>query len=295
MNIITVSKTRECYVLNQTNGANVPNSLKFVDTGDYGAMKNGIIYYRGRKDDVIKRFGNKVFLQLIEATIMSCSKVKTCSCIWLPKPTLLVVYFSSENMTSQELSEFIKCQLDETHWPDRVIRVDNLPTNYHGKISKSLLVKMFDTSVPEPQNMQSQKYIFLNELKITLGKNFTFGQIQDLDFFALGGTSFLAVTMSNRLSLICPQFGKFILPYLMSRKHTIGEILEMAKKELVCVETPKRKRFKRITSKSGSLRDVSSHNESVSISANHVDFKVLWSYDTGKCVDASPILFQSGL
>nr|XP_021188937.2 beta-alanine-activating enzyme [Helicoverpa armigera] len=295
--IILVSKTRKCVILNKAKGPEELNSLKFLDTGDIGEIRNGTIYYRGRKDDVIKRFGHKVNLQMIENTIMQCPRVKTCSCVWLPKPMLLAVYFSSETLSSQELSDFLKCKLDDKHWPDKIMRVDNLPTNPHGKVSKQILSKMFEKLIGVPHSVDSLKFMFLKELKAAMSRSFTYDQIKDKDFFALGGTSFLAVSICNKLSQTCPQFSKVILPYLMTQKNTIEEILQIAKKQMSANEAKPKKRVKRSRSDSEAMGQADyllQKKASISSNSFPVEFNVMWSHDTGKCVDASPTLFQSG-
>lgn len=291
-----MSKTRKCIILNKNLEGDEENCLKFVDTGDLGEMRSGTIYYRGRRDDIIKRFGQKVNLQIIEATIMQCPRVKTCACVWLPKPMLLAVYFSSETLNSQELSDFLKCKLDDKHWPDKIMRVDNLPTNPHGKISRQILSRMYERHLTMPQTLDSLKANFLQELKMAMGKSFTYDQIKHKDFFSIGGTSFLAVSMCNRLSLSCPQFGKMILPYLMSQRHTVDDIIQIAFKELSGDDGKHKRRSKRFRSDSGNVGQSESLLKRASMNNNDpVEFMVLWSYDTGKCVDASPVLFQSGL
>ncbi|KAF9814728.1 hypothetical protein SFRURICE_014823 [Spodoptera frugiperda] len=292
--IILVSKSRKCVILNKSKGREEQNSLKFLDTGDIGEVKSGTIYYRGRRDDVIKRFGHKVNLMNIEAAIMQCPRVKTCSCLWLPKPMLLAVYFSSETLSSQELSDFLKCKLDDKHWPDKIIRVDNLPTNSHGKVSKYTLCSMLEKLMKVPLTEDSIKVSFMKELKATIGTNFIYDQIKDKDFFALGGTSFLAISLCNSLSLACPQFGKLILPYLMTQKHTIDEIMQIAYKQLCMDETKARKRLKRTRNESENAAIDEFVKRSSLRSISSVEFATIWRYDTGKCVDASPVLFQSG-
>lgn len=264
-----------------------------MDTGDLGEMKHGTVYYRGRKDDIIKRFGNKINLQSIESTITQCPKVKTCSCIWLPKPLLLVVYFSSETLSSQELSDFLKCKLDDKHWPDKIIRVDDLPTNPHGKISKVILSKMYESTLSQQPTFDTLKDLFLKELKSSMNRSFSYNQIKDKDFFTIGGTSFLAVTMCNRLSLNCPQFGKLILPYLISPKYTIADIMQIAQKVSRLDDIKKKRKIKRSRSTNESCSEIPSHKKSGTIiTSNLMEIHVMWSYDTGKCVDASPTLFQ---
>lgn len=208
---------------------------------------------------------------------------------------LLVVYFSSESLNSQELSDFLKYKLDDKHWPDRTIKVDNLPTNPHGKISKRILTQLFEKSSQVPRTLDSLRVMFMKELKMLLGINSTYEDIKYKDFFAIGGTSFLAVSMCNRLSLINPQFGKFILPYVVSPRKTIDEILQLAFQELVFEEKKPRKRLKR--SRDSLVSTARSVRKASDSPAPHspVEFVVLWSYDTGKCVDASPTLYQHGL
>lgn len=290
--IILVSKTRKCYILNNSRGNEELNSLKFVDTGDIGEVKSGTVYYRGRKDDMVKRFGHKINLQLIESTVMLCPRVKTCSCIWLPTAMLLVVYFSSETLSSQELMDFLKCKLDDKHWPDKIVRVDTLPTNPHGKISKQILTKMYEKMVTIPLSLYSLKVSFLKELKVVLNKNFTYDQIKDQDFFSIGGTSFLAVSICNKLALTSPNFGKLILPYLMSNKYTIDQIMGIAQKEMGIEDIKPKKRVKRHKSATESF--ISYKKPFTESSGNSLEFIVLWTHDTGKCVDATPTLFQTG-
>ncbi|XP_061706297.1 beta-alanine-activating enzyme isoform X2 [Cydia pomonella] len=281
--IILVSNTRRCVILNKYKRE---NPIK-IDTGDLAEVKHGTMYYRGRLDDVIKRFGNKVNLQLIESTIMLCPRVKTCSCLWLPKPMLLVVYFSSETLSSRELSDFLKCKLDDKHWPDKIVRVDNLPTNPHGKVSKLILSRMFESS---SQLLPGVKSIFLKELNDTFSKNFSYDSIKNKDFFSIGGTSFLAVSMCNRMSLSFPKLSKFILPHLLSDTKSIDEILELSNNEFKIDKKVSNRRVKRPRSQTetyGSKR--------ASVGPSNVDdFIVLWTHDTGKCVDASPSLFLTG-
>ncbi|CAG9563352.1 unnamed protein product [Danaus chrysippus] len=290
--IVLVSKTRKCLILNKSVGTEETNSLKFIDTGDIGEVRNGTIYYRGRTDDVIKRFGQKVSLQEIQTTIMMCPRVKSCSCIWLPKPMLLVVYFASETLNSQELSDFLKCKLEEKHWPDKIIKVDSIPTNPHGKISKKILQQMFEKSPQILPTLDSLRVLFLKELKAALSKNFTYDEVKEHDFFSIGGTSFLAVSMCNKLSLACPQFGKFILPYLLSHNRKIDDIMQLALQELGLKEIKSKKRL-RSASYTESIAS-GSQKKTVKIinSQNPMEFILLWTYDTGKCVDASPTLFQ---
>ena len=226
---------------------------------------------------------------------MQCPRVKTCSCIWLPKPNILVVYYSSENLSSQELSDFLKCKLDDKHWPDKIIRVDNLPTNSHGKTSKQILSQMFENS-HFTHTFDSLKDLLLKELKILLNRQFIYEEIKDTDFFSIGGTSFQAVALCNKISTISPQFGKFILPYLLTHGNKISEILSVAIKQLRLEDKKSKKKLKRPMSISESL----STNQSVkkvieNSTSGSIELINVWSYDTGKCVDASPTLFQNGL
>lgn len=271
-----------------------------MDTGDVGEMQNGTIYYRGRTDDVIKRFGYKINLQFIESTVMHCPRIKACSCIWMPKPRLLVVYFSSETFSSQDLSDFLKCKLDDRHWPDKIIRVSNLPTNAHGKITRALVTKSFDR-LDYPVTLNNLKATFLMELRDHLRQRFTFDDIKDRDFFSLGGTSFLAVSLCNKLSQTGVGFGRCLLPHLLTPTKTINQAIEEVGKKInknMAEHNEANKDIKilkRVASEStGSCLDSASYKK-YSATAIPPQIVIFWTYNTNKCVDASPTLLPTDL
>ncbi|KAI5636617.1 AMP-binding enzyme domain-containing protein [Phthorimaea operculella] len=339
--IVLVSDTRKCIILSKSHPKSEMNSLKFVDTGDLTEVKNnGTLYYRGRKDDVIKRFGHKINLQLIESTIMHCPRIKASSCLWLPKPKLLVVYFSSETFSSQDLSDFLKCKLDDKHWPDRIVRVDSMPTTTHGKISKIVLKKLLnsDSTIQEQslqQSLPALKIKFLQEAKATLKSNMTYDEIKNQNWYDIGGSSFLAVTLCNLMSLIHPEYGRYLLPQLMSQSLTIDQALDAAEKMIAAPEqvfsaqdspehhSPERHSpqldTEKPTNASKKMKTSSDEYDSPSSSGmtvapessslvrslslsipptpdvNLIEFTEMWTYNTGKCVDASPSVIQLGL
>lgn len=257
-----------------------------MDTGDIGEVSNGTVYYRGRKDDIIKRFGNKINLQYIENTVMQCSEVKTCSCIWLPKLMLLVLYYSSETIKSHDLSILIKGKLEEKHWPDKIIKVDNLPTNLHGKTSKQILSTMFENDLNKPTIPATNA--ILEELTSMLRTTLPIEEIKNKNYQSIGGTSFLAIAMCNKLSHTYPQLGNFILPYLISNNKTIQDIVQLVEKDYSYEEMKSKKRTKKPDFRSKRLAYALS--EVLELDRNLVEFQELWKFDTGKCVDASPTL-----
>lgn len=263
-------------------------------------MKNGTIYYRGRRDEVIKRFGHRVNTLIIESTVMLCPKITACACIWLQKPMLLVVYYSSVTFNCQDLTNFLKCKLDDKHWPDKIIRVASIPINEHGKVSKKVLADLYNSELSLTISENSFKETFMTELNATLVSDMSYEDIKDKDFFSIGGTSFTAITICNRISQCCPEFGKILLPNLVTRRHTIDKIVQQARKRILNIETKEGKRKK--------ARRRSSANESTALPAEEAvvkrntntpselaEFVVLWTYDTGKCIDASPTIFETDL
>ncbi|KAJ2950398.1 hypothetical protein O0L34_g8642 [Tuta absoluta] len=317
--IVLVSDTRRCIILRKPHPKSEMNSIRFVDTGDLAEVtKSGTIYYRGRNDDVIKRFGHKINLQLIESTIMHCPRIKACSCLWLPKPKLLVVYFSSETFSSQDLSDFLKCKLDDKHWPDRIVRVGSMPTTTHGKISKFVLRKLLDAGsntqeLSLPQSLPALKIKFLQEAKSTLKCDMTYDEIKNQNWYNIGGSSFLAVTLCNVMSIIHPEYGRYLLPQLMNPSLTIDQALDAVEKLLHSPEniteedsrtSKKMKTFDRLDSQSSSGMTTltafpetsgSSSKEVITPAVNLIEFTEMWTYDTGKCVDASPSVIECGL
>lgn len=284
-NIILVSEQRKCLVLNNVNSQS-DSECNRIDTGDLGEMKNGTIYYRGRRDDTIKRFGHKVNLQFIEKNAMLHPDVIACSCIWIPKMLLLILYFSSDNIVGNTLAEFLKARLKESFLPDRIIRIKSLPMNEHGKASKESLIKLFENSKISQLN-HDFKTTFLNELKTSIDSNIVYDNVKDKDFFAIGGTSLLAVTLCNKLSAQFPEASKNVLPHLLSQKNSVAKIIRIASR----AESKSSTRLK----KRRSLSDMNkTDSKMLKKSASCVKYSVekSWSYDTRKCVDASPTLFE---
>lgn len=291
-----MSKTRKCVVLNRVKLPESPTGMHYIDTGDLGEMKNGIIYYRGRRDDVIKRFGHKVNMQAIETVVMQCPKINSCSCIWLPKPSLLIVYYSSEMVDNQELIDFLKIKLDHISLPDRVIKVKSLPVNEHGKISKKILMKLYESSNTSSMSRENFRSKFLRELRSSLNLTCPYNVIKDKDFFSMGGTSILAVTLCNKLCHDYPELARLVLPHLLSHKNTIGKILRIVQK-VEFVNTNANKLMLKSKRSKCSIDESISETELPKRSNTEVNAKVtlseMWSYDTKKCVDATPALFES--
>ncbi|KAL4709338.1 hypothetical protein ACJJTC_007070 [Scirpophaga incertulas] len=292
--IILASKSRKCSILNKLKGHDENNTLNVIDTGDLGMVKNGTIYYRGRKDDIVKRFGVKINLQFIETIVMQCPEVKTCSCVWLPKPMLLVVYYSSETLKSCELSKILRNKLDDKHWPDKILRVDSIPMNSHGKISKQAVVKLYETLTNIPKTFDFLKDCFVKELQNLMNKTVTYEDIKNHDFLSFGGTSFLAMAICNKMSLTYPEISRYILPLLITKRNTIDEIMHLAHAEMFVNEVRAKKKLKRSVSDTNLKRKgMKKKNELKTV--KYVEMTIMWTFDTGKCIDASPALINIGI
>lgn len=272
--------------------------LNPIDTGDLAIIKNGTIYYRGRRDGLIKRFGTKIHLRYLENYVAQDPRVRACCCVWLPKPMQLVLFFSSYACTSHDVSDLIKnSKLGHNYIPDKIIRVDNFPVTEHGKICKQTLTKIFKAESEKDSHTSSINQLILKELRETLRHKLEYEEIQDKDFFTLGGSSFLAVTLCNKLSVKHPFLGKACLPFILQPKNSIKEVLRLVDTKLSPYDMSKwskevksRKRLKRKPSITSVTKE-----ESQEKLVRTVEFVVLWKFNMGKCVDASPTLFHSGL
>jgi long-chain acyl-CoA synthetase len=126
------------------------NLKKFIDgalyTGDLATVDNdGFIYIVDRKSDFIKSFGHRISSQEIEAYILELTEVVSAAAIGEPdeiQGEAIIVYITlrtGANLTVKEILSHCRQRMARHMVPKRIIIVDSLPTNAHGKIIKSAL------------------------------------------------------------------------------------------------------------------------------------------------------------
>lgn len=312
--MFTGSSTRKCLVgseiHNFTPSLNNDNIL-WRSTGDLGEINsNGQIFFRGRSDRVIKRYGHKVNLLEIENIASNFVEVDHCACVWLPKYNSLLLLFSSFIDVNESLWKYLKTKLKHHSLPDHIHRIDEIPLSSHGKISTSQAYVIYESLIKSKQ-MQLDN-LFLNTIREMLpseNQNFI-ESIEDKSFSELGGNSIMSLQFINKLENITNMNYTNIFSYLMST-NSLRTVMQAFKTEVVNFKNlqlnssdfPEKcfvnKKFDSnfisgVERKRHSTPDEGfSKRACISVKNGNGDaeIKMQWKINLGKCIDANPVLF----
>lgn len=127
----------------------------FYKTGDLMRRHpSGNYIVEGRKKDLINRGGEKISAEEIENLLLSHPSIFNVACVPLPDPILgermcaCVIPQSGGALTLEELSRFLSEKgVARFKFPEQLELVEDFPLTRFGKVSKSLLVERFQTSV----------------------------------------------------------------------------------------------------------------------------------------------------
>ncbi len=127
----------------------------WLHTGDLASVdKEGFVYIRDRKKDMIISGGENVYPAEIENVILAHPKVGDAAVIGQPSPKwgespAAVVVRSEESLTEEEVLEHCNGRLARFKLPKRVYFVDEIARNPSGKILKRILRERFPGPAPD--------------------------------------------------------------------------------------------------------------------------------------------------
>lgn len=125
-----------------------PYPVKFWKTGDFGYRdENECLYYRGRKDHMVKVRGYRIEIGEVELAISSFPGIDEFAVVAIPDEKYgnrLYCYYSVINVndiTEQALLDFLKIKIPEYMIPYRFIVMDVLPKTSSGKVDRVWLAE----------------------------------------------------------------------------------------------------------------------------------------------------------
>jgi len=130
----------------------VEDGVRFFKSGDYGYYRNGMLFFVGRHDDMIKLNGFRIEIDEIEFQILETDLVEACKVIPLivdGKASRLIACFVPKGgmRDSDEVVERIRKQLKTMlpyyMIPNDFFAVASMPTNSNGKVDKKALLKQY--------------------------------------------------------------------------------------------------------------------------------------------------------
>uniref|UniRef100_A0A8C6EKH4 Beta-alanine-activating enzyme n=1 Tax=Microcebus murinus TaxID=30608 RepID=A0A8C6EKH4_MICMU len=102
-------------------------------TGDFVTVKDGEIFFLGRKDSQIKRHGKRLNIDLVQQVAEELQYVESCAVTWYNQEKLILFIVSKDNLR----------HLPSHAIPDELVLIDVLPFTSHGKIDVSELNKIY--------------------------------------------------------------------------------------------------------------------------------------------------------
>ncbi|XP_023047992.1 beta-alanine-activating enzyme isoform X2 [Piliocolobus tephrosceles] len=112
-------------------------------TGDFVTVKDGEIFFLGRKDSQIKRHGKRLNIELVQQVAEELQQVESCAVTWYNQEKLILFMVSKDASVKEYIFKELQKYLPSHAIPDELVLIDSLPFTSHGKIDVSELNKIY--------------------------------------------------------------------------------------------------------------------------------------------------------
>lgn len=137
-------KTQEVFVQNPLNHEYPELIYRTGDIG-YKSSENYLIYFKGRKDSLIKHMGYRIELGEIEHVIVNDLKaVKNCCAVYDYAKKEIVLFFEKDKQEGKEIRKQLGSVFPRYMIPTNWKEMDELPRNTNGKIDRLFLSKLIN-------------------------------------------------------------------------------------------------------------------------------------------------------
>lgn len=136
-------RTAQVFVQNPLNTAYPELIYKTGDIGRYD--QNGDLIFVSRRDYQIKHMGHRIELGEIEVNAAMLPGVGLTACIYDGEKKKLVLYYVGE-LDRGELTARLKPRLPRYMFPNRIIRLEQMPLTPNGKINRNALKEYYKNS-----------------------------------------------------------------------------------------------------------------------------------------------------
>lgn len=187
------------------------DSEGWLTTGDLGEIRNGLVYYLGRADDIINCGGVKIVPDNVERELrhalgletgLACARIKD----EMRGDGVLIAYESSTNLDTRTLKMAAESVLADMHVivgnALHFMAVDNIPVTSTGKVQRKELSAQFEKSrllthaVDTPPKLDKRQLSPREQELVTLWQQLL--KIEHIDihesFLDLGGDSLTSIT-----------------------------------------------------------------------------------------------------
>lgn len=118
-------------------------------TGDEGFLKDDMLFFSGRNDDLVKLHGYRIELNEINATILKLSFIENAATIALKrngevkKIVSLIQFKKGNEQTNHAISNLLSESLPAYMIPSDFKSVEEIPLNQNGKADRKLLTEIY--------------------------------------------------------------------------------------------------------------------------------------------------------
>ncbi len=135
-----IKTTKAAFVQNPLCSAYTDRIYK---TGDIAQIKNGKIYFIGRKDNQIKHLGHRIELEEIEKNVFSVLGCGEGCAVYDKESERIIVLLSGMKYERSEVFSVLKSHLPKYMIPDEVLTVNKIPLSPRGKVDRKAALRMY--------------------------------------------------------------------------------------------------------------------------------------------------------
>ena len=125
------------------------DGMRAFKTGDKGYIKNGLLFFHGRNDDMVKLHGYRIEINEITAVLHNLDYVFQAATVALErggtvkKIVSLVTLKPDESKNAQDIKADLQKTLPDYMVPSDIKFVEKIPLNQNGKADKKALIKLY--------------------------------------------------------------------------------------------------------------------------------------------------------
>lgn len=133
-----------------------PPLQRWYNTGDVVRLKDGLYYFLGRRDDVVKCRGYRISLLEVEQALLACPAVRQAVVLALPEPTrasslaAYVLRLEGAQLQEADLRRSLADRLPAYMIPDTILVNAVLPLTSTGKVDRQRLRQAAGSSAAPP-------------------------------------------------------------------------------------------------------------------------------------------------
>ncbi|XP_050076877.1 beta-alanine-activating enzyme [Anopheles maculipalpis] len=145
------SCSRKCVILGEADedyDILLAKDVVYRPTGDVVEITpEGNYYYRGRSNRMIKRFGCRISLSVVETVLQSHPSVIQCALCFISEQNRLLMFVKTDinDLSLQEmLWREMRAKLKPENLPDELLLIDSFPLSAHGKVCTDGLRQIYE-------------------------------------------------------------------------------------------------------------------------------------------------------